>query len=101
MMRRTGSGLFRDARGATAIEYGLVAAAVALAILGAVSVLGGNIGGVFGTVSGYLPGNAPEPAPQVQTQPQTETPPRGINRDRDDRVGPARPDNGVNVRPRP
>jgi pilus assembly protein Flp/PilA len=39
--------LFADQRGATAIEYGLVASLVAVAIIGAVTAVGGHIGGVF------------------------------------------------------
>lgn len=37
-------------RGATAIEYGMIAAGVALAIAGAVAIMGGSIGGVFGSL---------------------------------------------------
>ncbi len=40
-----------DESGATAIEYGLIAAGIAVAIIGAVTTLGENIGGTFGTVS--------------------------------------------------
>jgi pilus assembly protein Flp/PilA len=41
--------------GATAIEYGLIAALVAIAIVGALTILGTDLAGLFGTVSGALP----------------------------------------------
>jgi len=40
--------------GATAIEYGLIAAGIALAISTAVWALGGNIVSMFDGLSGYL-----------------------------------------------
>jgi len=40
-----------DESGATAIEYGLIAAGIAVAIIAAVDTLGTNIGGTFGTVA--------------------------------------------------
>lgn len=44
--------MFRqDTRGATAIEYGLIAAGIAVAIAAAVFALGGDLAGVFGDVS--------------------------------------------------
>ncbi len=43
-----------DKRGVTALEYGLIAAAVALAILAAVRTLGTNLGLLFNNVSGNL-----------------------------------------------
>ena len=36
-----------DKRGVTALEYGLIASAIALAIIGAVGTLGSNISNVF------------------------------------------------------
>jgi len=41
--------------GATAIEYGLIAALVAVAIVGALTILGTDLAGLFGTVSDALP----------------------------------------------
>lgn len=41
----------RDTRGATTIEYGLILAMVFLAIVGAVSGLGGKNGGQWATMS--------------------------------------------------
>ena len=41
--------------GATAIEYGLIAALVAIAIVGALTLLGTDLAALFGTVSGALP----------------------------------------------
>lgn len=39
--------LFKNVKGATAIEYGLIAALVAIAAIGAMSYLGGSIKGTF------------------------------------------------------
>lgn len=43
--------LNRDDRGATAVEYGLLVALIALVIIGAVVILGGNLKNVFGNVA--------------------------------------------------
>ena len=40
--------------GATAIEYGLIAALISVAIIAAVSAVGGNLNNVFGSVSSTL-----------------------------------------------
>ncbi|PZO03603.1 MAG: Flp family type IVb pilin [Alphaproteobacteria bacterium] len=40
-----------DESGATAIEYGLIAALIAVVIIGAVTLLGTRISGAFGKVS--------------------------------------------------
>lgn len=37
----------KDESGATAIEYGLIAALISVAIITAVTLLGGNLSGVF------------------------------------------------------
>ena len=46
---------FRDEEGVTAIEYGLIAALIAVAIIAATATLGGKIAGTFTTVSGKMP----------------------------------------------
>ena len=46
--------LFRDESGATAIEYGLIAALIAVAIIGAATTVGTNLGTTFSTVAGKL-----------------------------------------------
>lgn len=46
--------LWRDEAGATAIEYGLIAALVAVAIIGILSTLGDNLIAVFTAVSDEL-----------------------------------------------
>ncbi|MGS4946031.1 Flp family type IVb pilin [Meridianimarinicoccus sp. RP-17] len=46
----------KDARGATAIEYGLIAAGIAVAIAAAVFALGTDLSGLFGDVSEALDG---------------------------------------------
>ncbi len=43
-----------DESGATAIEYGLIAAGIALAIIAAVNGLGSNLNTVFSTVNSSL-----------------------------------------------
>ncbi len=40
-----------DKRGATAIEYGLIVALIAVAIIGALEGLGGGVGGMWGDLS--------------------------------------------------
>lgn len=46
--------LIRDEAGATAIEYGLLAALIAVAMVGTLSTVGTNLDGVFQTVDGEL-----------------------------------------------
>jgi pilus assembly protein Flp/PilA len=46
--------MFRNEKGATAIEYGLIAALIAVAAIGAMSTLGTNLGNTFNNVSGKL-----------------------------------------------
>ncbi|WP_269515387.1 Flp family type IVb pilin [Brevundimonas subvibrioides] len=45
----------QDESGATAIEYGLIAALIAVAIIGAVTALGTRITGTFTKVSNAMP----------------------------------------------
>ncbi len=47
----------RNESGATAIEYGLIAAGISVAIIGTVNALGGKLQNTFSYVSGQL-GNA-------------------------------------------
>ena len=46
----------RDESGATAIEYGLIAALISVVIIGAVAALGTSLTSTFGTVSNALSG---------------------------------------------
>lgn len=46
-IRRTLCGLLADRRGATAIEYGLIAALIAIAMMGGLATLGGGAGGMW------------------------------------------------------
>lgn len=55
-MQKFITALRKDDSGATAIEYGLIAALIAVAIITAVTALGGGLGDVFTTVSGSLSG---------------------------------------------
>ncbi|HKU92055.1 MAG TPA: Flp family type IVb pilin [Sphingomicrobium sp.] len=54
MLRRLGA----DQRGATAIEYGLICALIAVAAIGGMQALGGGVGGKWGqllaTMSKYM-----------------------------------------------
>jgi pilus assembly protein Flp/PilA len=46
--------IYRDTRGATAIEYGLIAALIAVASISAMSGLGSKLKNTFGNVSAKL-----------------------------------------------
>ena len=50
--------LRKSERGATAIEYGLIAALVAIAAIGALTALGGSLNNIFTNVSTTLDNNA-------------------------------------------
>ncbi len=52
--------LWRDEDGATAIEYGLIAALVAVVIIGALTTLGGNLDAMFEAIAGRVPTQIPE-----------------------------------------
>ncbi len=45
---------FRDERGATAIEYGLIAAGISVAIIAVVNGLGTKLNGSFSSLTGQL-----------------------------------------------
>jgi len=49
----------RSTKGATAIEYGLIAAGIAVAISAVVFTMGGNIANMFGDVSTQIEGAGP------------------------------------------
>jgi len=53
-MRKLLSHFLRDASGATAIEYGLIAAGISVAIIVAVNGLGTTLNGVFTNVNTQL-----------------------------------------------
>jgi pilus assembly protein Flp/PilA len=46
--------MLRDSKGATAIEYGLIAALIAASAIGAMSSLGAKLSGAFNNVKGNL-----------------------------------------------
>jgi len=46
--------MLKDEQGATAIEYGLIAALIAIAAITAMTSLGGELSNTFSTVSGEL-----------------------------------------------
>ena len=51
-MRTSFARFVKDESGATAIEYGLIAAGIAVAILTAVQALGTSLSGLFTSISG-------------------------------------------------
>jgi pilus assembly protein Flp/PilA len=53
----------RDERGATAIEYGLLAAGIAVAIVATVLLIGPRLNTTFQTVLNALPGGTATPPP--------------------------------------
>ena len=53
-MKRLLASFLRDESGATAIEYGLIAAGISVAIIAAVQALGTNIGGTFNNVGNAI-----------------------------------------------
>ena len=44
----------KNESGATAIEYGLIAAGISIVIIGSVNAIGSNLSGKFGTISTQL-----------------------------------------------
>ena len=55
-MTKVLSRFWSDQTGATAIEYGLIAAGIAVAIIGTVNTLGGGLNTQFGNVNTNLGG---------------------------------------------
>jgi pilus assembly protein Flp/PilA len=51
--------LAADQDGATAIEYGLIAGLIAVAIIAAITLVGGNLSGLFNTVATDVQGATP------------------------------------------
>ena len=47
-------GFIKDENGATAIEYGLIAALVSVAAIGALTAMGGSLSTMFNTVSSEM-----------------------------------------------
>lgn len=58
----------KDESGATAIEYGLIAALISVAIIGAATLLGGNLSTLFNGIANVLGDNTPT----TSTPPATE-----------------------------
>ena len=48
-------GLRANQRGATAIEYGLLTALIAVAAIGGMQTLGGGVGGMWGKINTEIP----------------------------------------------
>ncbi len=49
------SKFLKDESGATAIEYGLIAALISVAIIGGATTLGSNIGSTFNKIAKQIP----------------------------------------------
>ena len=56
-MRRFLARFRRDEDGATAIEYGLIAALIAIAAMGGMKALGGGVGGSWGKLNNTVDAN--------------------------------------------
>jgi len=56
-IRTTSRKLCADRRGATAIEYGLIAALIVIAMMGGLSALGGGAGGMWSKLNNDVQGN--------------------------------------------
>ena len=54
--------MLKNEKGATAIEYGLIAALIAVAAIGAMSSIGTKLTNTFNKVSGNLEAAAPSPS---------------------------------------
>ena len=54
VLSSSGLRVLRDRSGATAIEYGLIAALIAVAAVATMSAVGTNLSGVFGSVGSSL-----------------------------------------------
>jgi pilus assembly protein Flp/PilA len=54
---RTWLALRFDKRGVTAMEYGLIAALIAVAIIAAITTVGTSLSGTFNFIAGKLPQN--------------------------------------------
>jgi len=48
---------FKDEEGVTSIEYGLIAALIALVIIGAVALVGTNLSGTFSSIANTVTGS--------------------------------------------
>jgi pilus assembly protein Flp/PilA len=55
-MSKFATRFLQDESGATAIEYGLIAALIAVVIIGAVTAIGTNLNGTFNSVATNLGG---------------------------------------------
>ncbi|MEH3120619.1 MAG: Flp family type IVb pilin [Sphingomonas phyllosphaerae] len=53
-LRTLSGALSRQTRGATAIEYGLIAALIALSAIGGMSAVGQPVTGLFASINAYL-----------------------------------------------
>ena len=49
----------RDEEGATAIEYGLIAALIAIALIASLTLVGGSLSSIFTAISGEIDTAAP------------------------------------------
>ncbi|MFP3984289.1 MAG: Flp family type IVb pilin [Desulfurivibrionaceae bacterium] len=55
-MKKMVTGFLKEEEGVTALEYGLIAALIAVVIIGAVTLLGENVETTFNDASNAMPG---------------------------------------------
>jgi pilus assembly protein Flp/PilA len=53
-MRAVSTNLIKDEAGVTAIEYGLIAALIAVVIIGALTTLGGSLSALFNNIASSI-----------------------------------------------
>ena len=66
--------LARDEEGVTAIEYGLIAALIAVVIIAAVEAVGGGVSSTFNSVANKLPAKRPIPECRRRGRPRSRRP---------------------------
>ncbi|SIO57294.1 Flp family type IVb pilin [Paraburkholderia phenazinium] len=54
-MKKFTTRFLRDNKGVTAIEYGLIAGLIALAIVGTITTVGTDLSGLFSTIASKIP----------------------------------------------
>ena len=59
---------FRDETGATATEYGLIAALIAVALIAGATLVGDSIDGIFNTVTTCLLYTSPSPRDRTRSR---------------------------------
>ena len=74
-IRRASRRFWSDQKGATAIEYGLIAAGIAVMAVTGIRAAGGNLDGVFTAIASAVEINGGPPSSQPQGGPPPAAPP--------------------------